>query len=209
VVHNGVDVEGYCPGEPAPELMAELGIAGGAPVVGTVGNLRAVKDYPCLLRAFAWARERVGDAALVFVGDGAERPRLEALAGELGVADAVRFAGARTDVARMLRLFDVFALSSRTEGISVALLEAMATGLPAVVTDTGGNPEVVVEGQTGRLAPVGDPERLGEALADLLADPGRRRAMGEAARERVVAEFSLERMIGAYESIYDTLLGGR
>jgi len=209
VVHNGVDIAAFCPGESEPALMAELGIAAGAPVVGTVGNLRPVKDYPCLLRSFALARRRVPEAVLVFVGDGAERPTLGAVAAELGVADAVRFAGDRSDVARLLRLFDVFALSSQTEGISVALLEAMATGLPAVVTDTGGNPEVVVEGVTGALVPVGGAERMGEALAALLADPGRRRAWGDAARERVVAEFSLERMLSQYESIYDEAIRRR
>jgi glycosyltransferase involved in cell wall biosynthesis len=174
-----------------------------------VGNLRPVKDYPCLLRAFARARSRVADATLVFVGDGVERPKLEALGRELGVAEAVRFAGDRSDVPRLLRLFDVFALSSQTEGISVALLEAMATGLPAVVTDTGGNPEVVVEGQTGELAPVGDHEALGDALAGLLADPGRRRVWGAAARERVLEDFSLDRMVRDYESIYDQLIQRR
>ena len=209
VVHNGVDIEAFCPGDADPELLAELGIEPGIPVVGTVGNLRPVKDYPCLLRAFAVALRRVGDAVLVFVGDGDERPRLEALARELGIERSVRFAGARADVARMLRLFDVFALSSQTEGISVALLEAMATGLPAVVTDTGGNPEVVAEGRTGHLAPVGDPDALGNALADLLADAGRRRAWGEAARRTVAEEFSLNQMIQGYESIYDTLIHRR
>jgi len=205
VVHNGVDVGAFCPGAPDPVLRDELGIPADARVVGTVGNLRAVKDYPCLVRAFAAARARVPDAALVFVGDGEERPRLEALARELDVADAVCFAGARTDVPRLLRLFDVFALSSQTEGISVALLEAMATGLPAAVTDTGGNPEVVERGRTGLLAPVGDSEQLGAALADLLADPNRCAAFGSAARERVEQEFSLGRMVREYESLYDAV----
>ena len=95
VVHNGVDVEAFTPGKPDPELAAELGIGPGAPVVGTVGNLREVKDYPTLLRGFAVAQARLPDACLVFVGDGPERPGLEALAAELGVAAAVQFAGER------------------------------------------------------------------------------------------------------------------
>lgn len=208
VVHNGVDPAAFCPGPPEAALRAELRLDAGAPVVGSVGNLRAVKDYPCLLRAFAAVRARVPNALLVLAGDGPERPALEALAGELGIEASVRFAGRRTDVPRLLRLFDVFALSSQTEGIPVALLEAMATGLPAVVTDTGGNPEVAVEGETAALVPVGAPERLAEALAGLLAEPGRRRAWGEAARRRVEAEFSLDRMVRAYEAIYDALLRG-
>ena len=203
VVHNGVDLAAFQPGPPDPALRAELGVGEGTLVVGSVGNLRAVKDYPCLLRAFASARVR--DALLVFVGDGPERPALEALARELGIAGAVRFAGARTDVSRLLRLFDVFALSSQTEGISVALLEAMATGLPAVVTDTGGNPEVVIAGETAELVPVGDFETMGEALGALLADPARCRAWGAAGRRRVEQEFSLDRMVKAYEAIYNEI----
>jgi len=226
VVHNGVDTERFHPGPPDPELRAELGVGEGALVVGSVGNLRAVKDHPCLLRAFAFATQVVKAPGgtgilpvLVLVGDGPERPALEALARELGIEGAVRFAGARADVPRLLRLFDVFALSSQTEGISVALLEAMATGLPAVVTDTGGNPEVV-QGGTGilpvastggtpvppaALVPVGDHEKMAGALAGLLADPARRRAWGDAARRRVEAEFSLDRMVKAYEAIYDDI----
>jgi glycosyltransferase involved in cell wall biosynthesis len=161
------------------------------------------------LRAFAAARSAVKRAALVLVGDGPERPGLEAIAAELGVADAVRFAGARSDVPRLLRLFDVFALSSQTEGISVALLEAMAAGLPAVATAVGGNPEVVVEGETGRLVPAGDPARLGEALASLLADPDRRQAWGQAGRARVMEKFTLDRMVRDYEAIYESLAGRR
>lgn len=213
VVHNGVEVAAFRPGPPEPALRAELRVPEGALIVGSVGNLRPVKDYPCLLRAFAAATQGLrvpggtgASPVLVLVGDGPERPALEALARELGIAGAVRFAGARADVPRLLRLFDVFALSSQTEGISVALLEAMATGLPAVATDTGGNPEVAVEGETARLVPVGDPEAMGQALAGLLADPARRRAWGQAARRRVESQFSLDRMVKAYEQVYTELL---
>ncbi len=207
VVHNGVDIERFSPGPPDPALRAELRVGEGTPVVGSVGNLRAVKDYPCLLRAFACAR--VANATLVLVGDGPERPALEALARELGIAGAVRFAAARSDVPRVLRLFDVFALSSQTEGISLALLEAMATGLPAVVTAVGGNPEVAIGGETAALVPAGDAEKLGEALRSLLTDPARRAAWGQAARRRVEAKFSLDRMVEAYEGIYDEIARAR
>ncbi len=209
VIHNGVDTAAFRPGPPDSELRAELGLSDGARVVGSVGNLRPVKDHPCLLRAFAAAcntgRMPV-PPVLVLVGDGPERSALEALARELGIAASVRFAGARADVPRLLRLFHVFALASQTEGISVALLEAMASGLPAVITRTGGNPEVAVEGQTACLVPVGDPGPMGNALAGLLADPERCRAWGEAARRRVEAKFSLDGMVRAYESLYEALL---
>jgi N-acetyl-alpha-D-glucosaminyl L-malate synthase BshA len=205
VVHNGVDLAAYRPEPGDPGLREELGVAPNALVIGTVGNLRPVKDMPCLLRAFG--KLGVREAVLLIVGDGSERSALEALSRELGVADRVHFLGARDDVPRLLPLFDVFALSSTTEGISVALLEAMACGRPAVATDTGGNPEVCVDGETGLLAPVGDPEALSRALTDLLTSRDRRHAMGEAARARVEKQFSMEHMLRSYEGIYDELLG--
>ncbi len=206
VIHNGVDVSAFRPGGPAPELAGELGLPRDSLVVGSVGNLREVKDVSTLLRGFAQAVERVPNAVLVLVGDGPERGALEQLVAELGLSERVRFAGARSDVARLLPLFDVFALSSKTEGISVALLEAMACGLPVVATRTGGNPEVVTEGQTGRLVPVGAPEELGQALADLLPDAQTRQSYGRRARQRVEQHFSLERMVRDYESLYAELL---
>jgi N-acetyl-alpha-D-glucosaminyl L-malate synthase BshA len=206
VIHNGVDVSVFQPDEPAAEVVEELGIPADGLVVGSVGNLREVKDVPTLVRGFAQAIERVPNAVLVLVGDGPERPGLEQLVAERGLGERVRFAGARSDVARLLPLFDVFALSSKTEGISVALLEAMACGLPVVATRTGGNPEVVLEGQTGRLVPVGSPEELGGALAELLLDAQARQSYGRRARQRVEQHFSLERMVGDYESLYAELL---
>jgi len=205
VIHNGVDLEAYSPAPADPALREEFAIPADAPVIGTVGNLRPVKDTPCLLRAFAALPEP--NAVLLIVGDGEEGPALQALAGELGVAERVRFLGRRDDVRRLLPLLDVFVLSSQTEGISVALLEAMACGRPAVVTDTGGNPEVCIAGETGLLVPVGDPEALSRSLAELLGSRDRRHAMGEAARARVEREFAMSAMLRSYEEVYDELLG--
>jgi len=204
VIHNGVDPEVYRPGPVDAALREELAIAPDAAIIGTVGNLRPVKDTPCLVRAFAALP--VPNAVLLVVGDGEERPALEALARELGVGGRVRFLGARDDAPRLLPLLDVFVLSSQTEGVSVALLEAMACGRPAVVTDTGGNPEVCVDGETGLLVPVGAPEAMAEALAELLGSRDRRHAMGEAARVRVERKFTMSHMLRNYEEVYDELL---
>ena len=174
---------------------------GSSPVVGTVARLAPEKGIDRLLQAFSWVRAVTG-AALVIVGDGPERPRLEALAAELGLADAVEFAGYTSDVETALARMDVFALASRSEGIPLALLEAMAAGLPVVATRVGGVPEVVADGDTGILVPSGDVHALAGAITELLNDPERRRATGQRGRERVRTHFSHARMARSYRALY-------
>ena len=206
-IYNGVDQERFCPGPARPEL-APAGFLDDNPlVVGTVGRLAAVKDQATLIRAFARLPQSPRPWRLVLVGDGPQRGALEQLAAELGVEERCWFAGDRDDIPELLRLFDLFVLPSLGEGISNTILEAMATGLPVVATRVGGNPELVVEGRTGRLVPVSDPEALAAALAELGADGDRRRAMGEAALERVRSRFHWDRTVAAYLEVYDRLLG--
>jgi glycosyltransferase involved in cell wall biosynthesis len=128
---------------------------------------------------------------------------------ERGIGGSVRFVGSRTDVPDLLRASDFFVHPSRTEGFSNAILEAMAAGLPVVACDVGGNPEAVVDGETGRMVPSRDAAAFASAIAELLADPEKRKAMGEAGRHRAAERFSLDRMVGEMESLYDSLAGGR
>jgi glycosyltransferase involved in cell wall biosynthesis len=207
VVYNGID-----PGErPRPgqcgAAREALGIDQDAFVVGTVGRLDPVKNLAALLRAHAVVNARHPHAHLVVVGGGAEQPALEDEARRLGIAAAVTFAGHRADVRFLMSGFDVYANCSTYEGVSLTILEAMATALPVVATRVGGNPEVVIDHETGLLVP-GHARAIADAVLALAADPRRRHAMGEAGRWRVKRHFSLERMVEQYAGAYQGS-GGR
>jgi glycosyltransferase involved in cell wall biosynthesis len=172
--------------------------SGGGKVIATVARLDAVKDLGTLLAALA----RLPDVELLLVGDGPERVPLQELAAALGLGARVRFLGYRRDVAQLLDGADLFALSSLTEGMSLAVLEAMAAGLPVVGTRGGGMPDVVDDGVTGLLVPPRDPAALAAVLRTLLDDPVRRAAMGAAGRARVEQKFSLATTAQAYVAAY-------
>jgi glycosyltransferase involved in cell wall biosynthesis len=143
---------------------------------------------------------------LELVGDGDERSRITALRDDLGLGDRVHISGARSDVRSRLELADVFVMSSLSEGISLTVLEAMAEGLPTVVTTVGGNPEIVVDGVTGRLVPPREPIVFAKAVLEVLDDPARAARMGVAGRRRVEEHFDVRRMVRDYEALYDSLL---
>lgn len=195
-IYNGIDTLTYAPG-PDRGLRDALRIPAGVPVIGTVGRLDPIKDYPTLLEAFASVRDRHRAACLVVVGDGAERRKLELMA-----CQGVLFLGDRYDVPDLMRIMDVFVLPSINEGISNTILEAMASGLPVIASHAGGNPELVDPGRTGMLFPVGDVLSLCKGLCRYLEDPDLRVAHGRAARKKVVREFEVEKMVRAYEHVY-------
>lgn len=201
VVYNGI-AAGERP-RPAQRQAAReaLGLAPGALVVGSVGRLDPVKNLPALLRAHARLLAEHPEARLVIVGDGPDREALLAEARALNLAETVVFTGYRADVRAVMPAFDVYANSSRYEGVSLTILEAMAAGLPVVATDVGGNPEVVVDHETGRLV-AGHASALAGALVELANHPKRRRVMGAAGRRRVRRHFSLERMAEQYAAAY-------
>jgi glycosyltransferase involved in cell wall biosynthesis len=173
----------------------------GASTVVSVGNLRPEKGHSVLLRAVA----ELGDARLVIVGDGPLRSSLEREARSLGLADRVEFAGAVSDVWPYLARADVFVFPSLSEPLGIAVMEAMAAGLPVVASAVGGIPELVTDGVTGYLAPPGDHAALSVHLKALLGDPGTRASMGAAARARA-EDFKMERTVDGYFELYDTLL---
>ncbi len=197
VVYNGVDPARFDPGETSgfdtEGLRAELGLSPEHTVVTCVARFHPVKDHPTLVKGFALAAKKVPEARLLLVGGGESGP-LEALATELGVRDRVVFAGVRRDIPAVYAASDLFSMSSLSEGTSVTLLEAMLSKRAALVTDVGGNPEIVERDRTGVLTPRGDHEALGAAMTSLLNDPARRAAMGERGRARVLARFTQERM---------------
>lgn len=204
-IHNGVDVARFSD-ERSRRGRAALGVPEGDLVVGTIGRLDPVKDQVGLIEAFAHVRTGDVPATLVIVGDGPCRGALEARAERLGIGERVRFLGARSDVAMLLGGFDVFVLPSIAEGISNTILEAMASGLPVVATETGGNPELVQHDVTGRLVSVGDRDGLAAAVGAYVADPHLRLLHGKAGRARAVEEFPLERMAARYRELYDALI---
>jgi glycosyltransferase involved in cell wall biosynthesis len=177
-------------------------------VVLYAGRLRTRKAVAVLLEAFARMRRAHPGAALVLAGDGEQRPALEAQACRLGIDRAVRFAGARPRdaMAAEYAAADLFCLPSLYEGFPLAILEAMAAGLPVVATAVAGVPEAVADGVTGRLVPPEDADALARALAELAADRERARRMGEAGRRRIEADFDISTVAGAYLELWRGLL---
>jgi glycosyltransferase involved in cell wall biosynthesis len=202
VIPNGVDAarftaaaDGEAPRDP--------------PVVGSVGCLAARKDYGTLIDALALLDQRALVCGAVLVGDGPERAALERRIEARGLAGRVRLLGERPDVERLLPGMDVFALSSREEGIPNALLEAMAAGRPVVATAVGGTPEVVRDGETGWLVPPGSPSALADALEQALRDPAEARRRGAAARRAVLDHMSIGAMVARHEEFYARVAGER
>jgi glycosyltransferase involved in cell wall biosynthesis len=183
-----------------------LGLSEATFVVGWAGRLTAIKRPLDLVRVLAALVGRGVDAALVLVGDGPDRPAVEALGAELGVAGRVRLAGYRKEIADWHAAFDALLLTSANEGTPVAALEALASGRPVVATRVGGVPAVVEDAETGFLADVGDVEGLARGLEQLARDPEERRRMGAVGTERVRERFGRDRMVDDIEALYRRLL---
>jgi glycosyltransferase involved in cell wall biosynthesis len=204
VIENGIDLSRFRPDEEARRTTrAALGIPAGAWVVGSVGRLAAEKDYPLLVRA---ASSALGpDAHLVLVGDGDEAATIRAEVAARDVGPFVHLPGSTSDAAPFLAALDVFALSSRMEGLPLVALEAMATSLPIVVPAVGGLPELVEEGVTGHLFPAGDEAALRARLEALRADPVAARATGARGQAQARARHSREVMVERYLELYARL----
>jgi glycosyltransferase involved in cell wall biosynthesis len=204
LIENGVDTALYAPRPDSGAIRRELGIGPETPILGSVGRLEPIKGYDVMVEAFARLTRNPGRhavPALVVGGDGSERDRCTQRVRELGVA-GVHLLGWRDDIHDLHSCFSLFTMSSRSEGTSVSLLEAMSAGLCPVVTDVGGNGAVLGEALAHRLVPAEDPEALASAWRAALEDPARREADGTSARQRVQQHFSLERMVGKYEELY-------
>ena len=179
-------------------------------VVGIVTRMRVRKGVEEFLRAMATVRERIPSAAAVVVGEVDLDPSLTALVRELGLEGHLHLLGRRTDVPEVMSAMDLFVLSSHDEGMSNAILEAMAMEKPVVATDVGGTGEVVQSGRTGLLVPPKDPAALAQAITQLLAAPrDTAAAMGTQGRAVVVERFSARAMVRQMEDLYDHLLDAR
>jgi glycosyltransferase involved in cell wall biosynthesis len=178
-----------------------FGPRGEGPAV-IVARLVPEKDMETLLRAVDLVRREEPSFQLEIAGDGVCLPQLRALAVALNLGDHVRFLGPTRDVPALLARAQLFVLSSISEGVSLTLLEAMATGLAVVATNVGGNSEVVADGETGLLVPPRDPAGLAAAMLRLRRDPVERTRLGQAGRERVEEHFDVRRMVANYEELY-------
>lgn len=196
VIDNGIDVAQYAPDAGARgRIRAALKVSPQAVLIGSAGRLVPEKNYGLLLAASA-PLVASGAAAVAIAGDGPERDALHA------AGPHVTWLGIRHDIPALLAAFDIFALSSATEGLPIAVIEAMAAGLPIMCTAVGGLPKVIRHGETGLLAPAGDRETYATLLAELVHDAGRRGALGDAARADVARRFSLDRVVDDYLALY-------
>jgi sugar transferase (PEP-CTERM/EpsH1 system associated) len=211
VIHNGVDTRRFRPDFGARNrCRAAIGLADEDFCIGCVGRLSEIKDYPTMLRAVEILCRSCRSWRLLIVGEGPERRLLEEMiSANADLQSRVHLLGNHDRVQEFLSAIDVYVLPSVREGISNSLLEAMAAGLPIVVTQTGGNPEVVTDGESGLLFPVADVDRLAELLLLLYRKPELRERLGREARQRVEQEFSLDTMVRRYEQMYSTLREAR
>jgi glycosyltransferase involved in cell wall biosynthesis len=201
-IPTGIDLERFRPAD-RRAARAALGLPADAPIVGIVATLRSWKGHRYLLQAIATMQRP--EVRVIVVGDGPQRAALEALAGELGIAGRVQFAGNQADVAPWMQSFDVFCLPSyANEGVPQALMQAMACGLPVVTTPVGSIAEIVTSGDTGLLVAPEDANALREALGALLDDAPRRDALGARAAQVAAQRFGEARMVDAMLGVFGT-----
>lgn len=211
-VYNGVDSVRFHPASPAAESAAGCPFDRQAHwLVGTVGRMQTVKDQPTLVRAFIRAlaidpslKERL---RLVLIGDGPLLGDCRQLLADAGVAELAWLPGERSDIPEIMRGLDCFVLPSLAEGISNTILEAMASGLPVIATNVGGNADLVASGITGSIIRAADPDAMAMEIVRLASQPDAARNMGRAGRDLVERKFSMNAMVAAYQGTYDKLLG--
>jgi glycosyltransferase involved in cell wall biosynthesis len=205
VIRNGVDTDVYRARADTGVLRKELGIQFDTPVLGSIGRLEPIKGYDIMIEAFAILLQRWKGGTvpvLVVAGEGSERGRLDQMVEAHGLKGSIFLLGWRKDVEHLHSAFVAFTMSSRSEGTSVSLLEAMSTGLCPIVTDVGGNRAVLGPELAHRLVPPSKPEALAGTYESILADGATRSRDGQAARHRVMNHFGLEAMVAGYADLY-------
>jgi glycosyltransferase involved in cell wall biosynthesis len=208
LIENGVQVPPPTELGRRPELKRDLDCEPDTVLIGSVGRLSIEKGHRILIQAAALLRDRYPRARFVLIGDGPLRDELKSLAVELGVDKIVRFGGWRSDMETVYRGLDIFALPSFTEGLPMALLEAMSYGVPSVTTRVGGCPDVIATEQMGRLCSTGDPSAFAEAMAPLIESAALRASMSEAGYARVSEHYSMARYVREFSELYDQVIEG-
>jgi glycosyltransferase involved in cell wall biosynthesis len=202
VVPNGRDLSRFQPGRGGASVRSELGLRPDQPVLGIVGRLEPQKGHAVALRALRRVVDARPDVTLVIAGDGSLRDSLQRLTEELGLGRHVLFVGYRSDVPSVLDAVDVLVLPSFYEGMPLTAIEAMAMARPVVATRVDGTGEVVEDGITGRLVPVGDTEALGDAVLSLLMHPELAKSYGSAGRQRAIDHFDVATQVARTASLY-------
>jgi glycosyltransferase involved in cell wall biosynthesis len=205
VIENGVDIARFRDARPAP-IRRDLGIPDATPLLLSVGRLETIKGHRHLIRALAHPRLAETEIGAVLAGDGADRPTLERMAAEAGIADRIHFLGARTDIPELMAACEIFVLPSESEGLPFALLEAMASGLPVVATAVGKIPALLQNGRHGAVAPPRNPEALAGAIAETIRDFPASRERARRARDFVAARYGQTRMLERYGRLYRNML---
>ena len=210
VMPLGLDLDPFLGSEGrGGELRRELGVDDALPLVGIVARLVPIKRHEDFIAASALVAARVPGALFLVVGDGERRAELEALVRQQRLAERVRFLGWRRDLDRIYAALDIVVLTSANEGLPVSLIEAMAAARPVVATRVGGVPDLVGHGVHGLLGAAADPSATAEGIVSLLADPDRRRAMGQAGRTRVRDAYGVDRLVSDVDHLYAGLIAER
>jgi glycosyltransferase involved in cell wall biosynthesis len=204
IIYNGIETRRFVS---SPERRAagraRLGVSANAPLIGAVGRLVPLKNHASLIRIMPRLLARFPQLRLALIGGGELESELRQLAADSGHGERIVFAGEQADISELLAALDVYVQPSDTEGMSIALLEACAAGLPMVSTRVGGTPKIIQDGISGLLVPPRDDAALEAALAALLADPALRAQFGRVARAWVTAHASVEAMASAYAQLYE------
>jgi len=209
LIHNGIDFSAYTLPHDTHAIRESLNIPHDAPLVGTIGRLTEIKRQDVLLKAFAALRQHLPSAHLLLVGDGPLLNDLGKLAAELNIAPFVHFAGYQQNTAPYMQAMNVFALTSRSEGMPQSLLEAAVARIPIIASNVGGIPEVIQHDRTGFLFEAGDQAALAAELFDLLTNRDRAATLARAAHEFVQSRFDIRRMAAEYDEEFRNLLSSR
>ena len=207
IVYNGVDPPPQITREKRLSLRRSFSFVEQDFVVGTVGRLNSIKNIPMLIASVGMASGNIPNLRCLIVGGGEEYQALEATIVEQDLSECVKLSGFRTDAVELTQCMDLFVLSSLSEGTSIALLEAMAAGVPVAVTAVGGNPEIVIDGISGWVVPSGDVARLSDVIREAVRSPEKAHALSTGGQGRFAEMFSFDYMIERYTEIYDEMIG--
>jgi len=204
VINNGIDISIFSGNKFEDKTFKNfIGVSQKTKLIGTVGRLAKIKNQHLLISTFKDTLKSGQDVTLLIIGDGPLREELVDYSCKLGLSKKVLFLGSRKDVPQILKILDVFVLSSTSEGMSLVLLEAMAAGVPMVVTDVGGNPELIEDGKNGFLVPSENVAAMSDAICKILSDESLQRDMADYNCKKALSEFGVEKMKCEYEELYE------